>query len=309
MSAFLDYWGKHAARPALIWVDRCGRHRLLPYSHFADRAARFAGLLNGLGLATGESVAVLLRPVPEWWEVAAGAMRAGVPFAPMPGGAPDGDRLRAAGAAVVVVDDAHLEPALALRRAGVVRYVVCVGGLPHAEAMNYRAMMFLAGTEPAPAPPDSPVLLAEDERYSHADLRRLADELGLAWLDRHRDDLHLSLTPRHTAAGVLLGMIEPWSAGAAILVDETDGDPTRIRGLLERFPVTTFSAPGSSYVDLDRTGLRGLRNSSLRRVLATGAQPDADAARAWFREKGLWIHPGPAPVEAPTTCATFPGAF
>ncbi|MFD4196342.1 AMP-binding protein [Amycolatopsis thermoflava] len=309
MSAFLDYWGKHAGRPAMIWVDRCGRDRLLPYSHFADRAARFAGLLNGLGLATGESVAVLLRPVPEWWEVAAGTMRAGVPFAPMPGGVPDADRLRAAGAAVVVVDEAHLEPALALRRTGAVRHVVSVGGLPHAEAMNYQAMMFLAENEPAPAPPDSPVLLAEGERYSHADLRRLADELGLAWLDRHRDDLHLSLTPRHTATGVLLGLIEPWSAGAAILVGETGCDPARLRGLLERFPVTTVSAPGSSYVDLARTDLRGLRNSSVRRVLATGAQPDAGAARAWFRQTGLWIHPGPAPAEMLTTCATFPGAF
>ncbi|GAB3003285.1 AMP-binding protein [Amycolatopsis acidiphila] len=309
MSAFLDYWGECAGRPAMVWVDRAGNHRLLPYSHFAGCAARFAGLLDDLGLATGESVAVLLPPVPEWWEVAAGAMRAGVPFAPMPCGVLDGDRLRAAGAAVLVVDEAHLEPALALRRAGGVRHVICVGDLPHAEAMNYRAMMFLAETEHEPAPPGGPVLLAGDESYSHADLRRLAVGLGLAWLDRRRDDLHWSLTPRHTAAGVLLGLIEPWSAGAAILVDETGGDPMRVRGLLERFRVNTISAPGSSYVELAGTDLRGLRNSALRRVLATGAQPDAGAARAWSRQTGLWIHPGPAPAAALTNCATFPGAF
>lgn len=309
MSAFLDYWGKHEGRPAMVWVDRAGRHRLLPYSHFADRAARFAGLLADLGLAPGESVAVLLPPVPEWWEVAAGTLRAGVPFAPMPCGEPDGDRVRAAGAAVVVVDEAHLEPALALRRAGVVRHVLCVGGLPHAEAMNYRAMMFLSEPHHEPVPAAGPVLLTGDERHSHAELGQLADGLGLAWLDRSHDDLHWSLTPRHTATGVLLGLIEPWSAGAAILVGETGGDPTRVRGLLARFPVTTMSAPGTSYVELAATGARGLRNSSLRRVLATGAQPDADAARTWFRQTGLWIHPGPAPAAELTTCATFPGAF
>ncbi len=292
----------------MVWVDRAGHHRMLPYSHFAGSAARFASLLGDLGLARGESVAVLLPPVPEWWEVAAGTIRAGVPFAPMPGGEPDGDRLRCAGAAVVVVDEARLEPALALRRAGGVRHVVCVGGLPHAEALNYGAMMFLAEPDREPEPAAGPVLLTGDETYSNADLGRLADELGLAWLDRNHDDLHLSLAPRHTATGVLLGLIEPWSAGAAILVDETGGAPIRVRDLVERFSVTTMSAPGASYAELAATGVRGLRNSSLRRVLAIGAQPDA-AACAWFRQTGLWIHSGPAPAAALTTCATFPGAF
>lgn len=293
----------------MVRVDRAGRHRLFSYAHFADRAARFACVLDDLGLATGESVAALLPPVPEWWEVAAGTMRAGVPFAPMPCGEPDGDRLRSAGAAVVVVDEARLEPALALRRAGAVRHVLCVGGLPHAEALNYRAMLFLTEPDHEPEPADGPVLVIGDETYRHTDLGCLADELGLAWLDRSHDDLHWSLTPRHTAAGVLLGLIEPWSAGAAILVGEAGGDPARVRDLVARFPVTTMSAPGPSYVELAATGARGLRNSSLRRVLATGAQPDADAARTWFRQTGLWIHPGPAPAAAPTTCATFPGAF
>lgn len=309
MRSFLDYWGEHGDRPAMVRVDRAGRRRLLPYSHFAGRAVRFACLLDDLGLATGESVAVLLPPVPEWWEVAAGAVRGGFPFAPMPYHAPDGDRLRSAGAAVLVVDEAHLEPALALRRAGAVRYVICVGGLPHAEAMNYQAMMFLTETNHRPVPVAAPVLLTGDGSHGPADLRRLVDGLGLAWLDRSPGDLHLSLTPRHTATGVLLGMLEPWSAGAAILVDESGDTPTRVRALLERFPVTTMTAPGASYVELAATDVRGLRNSSLRRVLATGAQPGAGAARTWFRQTGLWIHPGPAPTAELTTCATFPGVF
>lgn len=104
----------------MIWARRDGRHRLLTFGHFADRAKRFANLVANLGVAAGESVVVLLPRVPEWWEVAAGAMRAGVPFAPVPHGAgATGLTAHAttAAAGILVVDEAHLEVALAARRA------------------------------------------------------------------------------------------------------------------------------------------------------------------------------------------------
>lgn len=297
-SAFLDTWADCVGRPAMIWARRDGRHRLLTFGRFADRAKRFANLVANLGVAAGESVVVLLPFVPEWWEVAAGAMRAGVPFAPVPHGAGATGltaHATAATAGILVVDEAHLEAALATRRAcPSVRHVLCVGGLPRAEAVNYQAVMHLEDPEHEPVVPRDPVLLtgtAPVSAHGHAELLREWAGPGLAWLDRRPDDLHWNGIPRETVAGFLLGLVEPWSAGAAILVDENGDDQHRT--LLDRFPVTTVSAPGSWYTELAGPELRSLRHSALRRVLATGSQPDADVARVWSRETGLWIRPGP----------------
>lgn len=301
---FMDTWADRAARPAMVWVRRDGRHRLLTFGHFADRVERFANLLANLGVAAGESVVVLLPFVPEWWEVAAGAMRAGVPFAPVPCGAGAAGltaKATAATAGVLVVDEAHLEAALATRRAcPSVRHVLCVGGLPRADAVNYHAVMHLEEPEHEPVVPGDPVLItgtAPVSGHGRTDLLREWADLGLERLDLRTDDLHFNGIPRETVAGFLLGLVHPWSAGAAILVDETGGDQDR--ALLERFPVTTVSAPGSWYAELAAAESGSLRHSALRRLLATGGQPDAGVAQAWFRETGLRIHPGPVRAESP----------
>lgn len=298
----------------MIWVRRDGWHRVLTFGHFAVRAKRFANLLANLGVATGESVVALLPFVPEWWEVAAGAMRAGVPFAPVPDNAGATGlvaHVTAASAGILVVDEPHLEAALATRRAcPSVRHVLCVGGLPRAEAVNYRAVMRLEDPDHESVTPRDPVFLTGTARVSahgHAELLREWAELGLTWLDRRPDDLHWNGIPRETVAGFLLGLVEPWSAGAAILVDENGDDQDRT--LLDRFPVTTVSAPSSWYAELAGPELGSLRHSALRRVLATGSQPDADVARVWSRETGLRIHSGPVRAEPPVGRTTFPGAY
>lgn len=298
----------------MIWVRRDGRHRLLTFGHFADRAKRFANLLASLEVAAGESVVVLLPFVPEWWEVAAGALRAGVPFAPVPHGAgPTGltAHATAATAGILVVDEAHLETALATRQAcPSVRHVLCVGGVPHAEAVNYQAAMHLEDPNHEPVVLRDSVLLtgtAPVSAHGEAEFSREWADLGLVWLDRRPDDLHWNGIPRETAAGFLLGLVEPWSAGAAILVDENGDDQDGT--LFDRFPVNTVSAPGSWYAKLAGPELESLRHSALRRVLATGSPLDADVARAWFRDTGLWIHPGPVDGWPPVGCTTFPGAY
>lgn len=294
-SGLADAWVGFGARPAMVWVRRDGRPRVLTFAHLADRVRRFANLLANLGVAAGESVVVQLPNVPEWWEVAAGAMRAGVSVAPVPhdaGAAGLTDRAAATTAGIVVVDAAHVEDGLATRRAcPSVRHVLCVGGLPRADAVNYHAVMHLEEPDDAPVVPRDPVLITgtgqEVSAHGRTDLLRVWAELGPARCASRPGDLHWNGTPRETVTGFSLGLVQPWSAGAAILVDETGCDT---RALLERFPVTTVSAPGSWYAELAGPGSGNLRRSALRWALATGSRPDEDVVRAWFRETGLRIH-------------------
>jgi acyl-coenzyme A synthetase/AMP-(fatty) acid ligase len=315
---FLDRWAERGERPAMLWVARDGRRCLRTYEHFSHRAKRFANLLGDLGIGAGEPIAVLLPRVPEWWEVAAGALRAGVPLAPIAPGAGLAARVNAVAATALVIDGARLDLAREVRdECPSVRHVICAGGLPAADAVNYRAGIHLADAEheAVAAPTASVLLTAGDEgtvvAHGDDDLAGVRDRLGAAWLDRRAGDLHWNLTPRHTVAGTVFGLFEPWSAGAAILVDEAGGTggTARIAALLERLPVTTVSAPAAFFERLTASELRRLRGGALRRVLATDTALHRKTGRAWLREAGLWIHPGPAPAEMPVGCATFPGAY
>ncbi|MCL5958682.1 MAG: AMP-binding protein, partial [Chloroflexi bacterium] len=61
-------WAEDPAKRAMLWVDEHGAKRDLTFRHFADQSSKLADGLRALGIKRGDSVLVIIPPVPEWWE-------------------------------------------------------------------------------------------------------------------------------------------------------------------------------------------------------------------------------------------------
>ncbi|WP_281420794.1 AMP-binding protein [Saccharopolyspora endophytica] len=255
-------------RTAMVYSGPDGV-RCLTFGHFADRSRRFAVTLAELGITSEHSVAIHLASIPEWWEVAAGSIRAGVPFSTVPPGHSLSDWVNFTRAEVVIVEREALKEAVALREEGSVRFVILVEEMPQPDTLRYQTMLFLADpdgcVDSAPDTQAQVVLLDENGTRDPAQLDLDASVLGLDQFDREEADLHWNLVPRHQATGVLLGLLEPWSAGAAVLVDGCGSD---VEQVLSRFPVTTVSAQRSFF--FARNSVAG---NSVRNVLVVDPQP------------------------------------
>ncbi|OZM75456.1 AMP-binding protein [Pseudonocardia sp. MH-G8] len=274
-SVFYAEWERWRERPAMVWVPRVGPPLLRTVGHFSDMARRVANVLDGLGVTPDDRIALALPPVPEWWELAAGAAHAGVPFAPLPegGGMPDlVAAVRAVAATVLVVDGARSELVQAVREGcpsvrRVIRVrgssVPAMGGVVDYGSAIWAVMHSSDSDHDAP-PSRGPVVLTHDDAATvtargYEEIREAQDRLAARRWTRPKPDLHLNLVPSHTLAGVVFALFEPWSAGAAILVDEIAADLTastdsgtvaRVAALVDRFPVSTLSVPASAHAAL-----------------------------------------------------------
>lgn len=255
----LDKWRD---RTAMVYSGPDGVRRLT-FGHFADRSRRFAVTLAELGITSKHSVAIHLALVPEWWEIAAGSIRCGVPFSTVSPGYSLSDWVNLTRPEVVIVAREALKEAVALREEGLVRFVILVEEMPEPDTLRYQTMLFLADpdecVDSAPDAQSQVVLLDETGTRDQAQLDLDASVLGLDQFDREEADLHWNLIPRHQTTGLLLGLLEPWSAGAAVLVDSCGSDAEQV---LIRFPVTTVSAQRPFFAT--RTAVAG---NSVRNVL------------------------------------------
>ncbi|WP_243794429.1 AMP-binding protein [Saccharopolyspora gloriosae] len=255
-------------RTAMVYSGKNGVRRL-SFGYFSGRSRRFAVTLEELGITSEYSVAIHLAPIPEWWEVAAGSIRAGVPFSTVPPGHSLTDWVNFTRAEVVVVAREALREAVALREGGFVRFVILVEEMPQPDTLRYQTMLFLADpdefVDSAPDEKTQVVMLDETGTRDQAQLDLDASVLGLDQFDREETDLHWNLVPRHQAAGVLLGLLEPWSTGAAVFVDGCDNGAQHV---LSRFRVATVSTQSPCFAT--RTAVA---DNSVRNVLVVDNQP------------------------------------
>ncbi|WP_228430487.1 acetate--CoA ligase [Baekduia soli] len=291
--------GPGAGRVALRWLGRDGTRVDLTYAELTDRAARFAGLLQELGVQRGERVFALAGRIPELYVAALGTLRHGAVFCPLFsafGPEPVRVRLQRGDARVLVTTRE-------LHERKVADLVDGLSGLRHvllAEDLPAR----LAAATPAPmaaTEPDDPALLhftsgttGTPKGALHAHRAVVAHHATSALaLDLHEDDVFWCTADPGWVTGTSYGIIGPLTRGVTVVVDEAEFDADRWYATLARERVNVWYTAPTAIRMLMRAGeeARGDHDLGALRLTASVGEPlAADAVRWGRRVLGHEIH-------------------
>lgn len=287
-------------RMALKWINRRRETQCFTYAQLADKAARAAAVLSGLGIGAGDVVAVLLPKLPEFHFIALGCWKIGAVFSPMfaPfGPAPIGSRLEL-GHARLLITTADL-------------YAHRVH--PHRDHLPDLKTVVLVGADGAAAPVAGAQCLAT--LMEQADPQSLASALTLRSSPAF---LHFTSGTTGTPKGVLhphravlahvvtghkvfglseadvfwctadpgwvtstaYGIIAPLVCGATLISDEGELEPRRWYGILHDEKVTAWYTTPTAIRTMMRYGAalaRSYRENSLRVAASVGEPLNAEA--------------------------------
>jgi len=295
---------RHAAGPraghvAVRWLRRDGAVEHATYAELAQRTARVAGALRGLGVGPGDAVFTLLGRVPEQHLAALGAWRARAVYAPLYaayGPEPVRERLhRGHGRALVTTLARYRRKVAPIRdQLPGLTHVLLVGtpaGDPPPGTAWFEELVDAAPAEaeiPA-TDPEAPAVLhftsgttgtpkgavhVHDAVVAHHATAAAAFDLG-------PDDVFWCTADPGWVTGTSYGIIAPLTHGATSVVDEGDFDARRWWSVLAEQRVTVWYTSPTALRLLRRAGpdlLAGLDLSALRLVASVGEPLDPDLA-------------------------------
>jgi acetyl-CoA synthetase/medium-chain acyl-CoA synthetase len=314
----VDRFAGETARPALEYRDASGQDHLYSFAEMSEGIHRFASVLESLSVGAGESLLVLLPPMPEWQFTVVGALAAGVVAIPTSIGALDADELRRRAqhseAVAIVTLSEHvplldaLAPELpALRHRMVVREGGEAIGSPWLDlhdamaaadpACSGRAtrledpalVFYTSGTS------GTPKGVLHSHAYPYAAARQ-----GPLWHGLREHDRFWPTTGFAKAAFV------PWACGASIIVTRTRASPARQLELLRDLAPDVFCSPPSDYRAMLQEDLSRLRGLPLRECIAAGEPLNPKVLEAWRDATGLVIRDGYGQSEAGLLVANGP---
>ncbi len=287
---------------AVRWLGRRLERRDITYRQLADLSGRAAAVLAGLGLAPGDTVAVLMDRVPELYSAALGIWKAGGVYCPLfaafgPG--PIKARLEVGRARVLIASEELYLRKVAPGRAGLpqLEHVLLLGEdggsvRPHDGCSDFRAL--LAATPPVgpvATTPDSPAFLhftsgttgtPKGALHTHrAVLAHLVTARAVFGLGEA--DIFWCTADPGWITSTAYGVIAPLAAGATVLVDEADVEPRRWYGILHDEKVTAWYTTPTAIRTMMRFGAalaRSYRENSLR-VVASVGEPLNGEAVSW----------------------------
>jgi len=298
-----------AGRGEKIAVRCLGAHgepRLLRYADLAEASSRFAAVLTGLGIQPGDTVALLLRRVPELFIATLGALKAGAvvcPLFPTFGPGPIRSRLALSQARLLVAAEDLYARKVAAQRPALpeLEHVVLVGeggaatAPAGADVLDYATL--LAAAVPAPAPVATrsldPALLhftsgttGTPKGVVHSHRAVLAHFLtGREMFGLGPDDVFWCTADPGWITGTTYGIIAPLACGATVLADEADVNPRRWYGILADEKVTVWYTTPTAIRAMMRYGAalaRSYRGTSLRVAASVGEPLNAEAV-LWGR--------------------------
>ncbi|MGH8869874.1 MAG: acetate--CoA ligase [Actinomycetes bacterium] len=296
--------GPDAGLVALRCLAKDGTVSETTYAELTRLAARFAGVLDGLGVRPGERVYLLTGRVRELYVALLGGLRAGAAVCPLFsafGPEPIAQRLLLGDARVLVTTAALYEAKVAGIRDRVpgLRFVLVVDPGPDGPP---------PGTLPLPgllaaAPEDRPVVPTRPE-----DMALLHFTSGTTGRPKGAVHVHEAVVAHHLTARLVLGLrpgdvfwctadpgwvtgtsygvIAPLACGVTVLVDEAEFDVARWYRTLADHRVTVWYTAPTAIRRLMRAGADVARAhdlSALREVASVG-EPLNPEAVLWGRE-------------------------
>jgi acetyl-CoA synthetase len=290
-------------RVALRFVRRGGQVEELTFAGLREETARFAALLERLGVERGERVFALAGRIPELYAAALGTLRHGAVFCPLFaafGPEPIHTRMEIGAAKVLVTT-----PALYKRKVAPLRdrlpsleHVLLTGPADKCPEGTASLAESLADcpTDGAPAEtrPEDPALLHFTSGTTGKPKGALHAHEAVVWhrysarvaLDLRPDDVFWCTADPGWVTGVSYGIVGPLTNGVTTLVDEGELDAERwYRTIAEQRVTVWYTAPTAIRL-LMRIGAEVARAhdlSSLRHVTSVGEPLNPEAVR-WGRE-------------------------
>ncbi|MGV0738424.1 AMP-binding protein [Mycobacterium syngnathidarum] len=302
-------------RTALWIVEEDGSERQVTFAEMAQRSGRVAAWLQGLGVAKGDRVLLMLGNQVELWEAMLAIAKLGAVIMPTTGalGPADlSDRIARGGARFVIANVAdavkfagvpgdYVRIAVGETSAGWHRYADGYDAAPrHFEACTTvddpMLIYFTSGTTSKPK-------LVEHSQVSYS----VGHLTTMAWIGVKPGDVHLAISSPGWAKHAWSCFFAPWIAEATIFVyNYARFDASALLGQLRRANVNTFCAPPTVWRMLIQADL-GERPEGLREILGAGEplNPDviAQVEKAW----GLTIRDGFGQTETSLLIGNTPG--
>jgi acetyl-CoA synthetase/medium-chain acyl-CoA synthetase len=328
VSDVIERWAQDRSKLAMLWVGPDGEERRLTFAWFADRAARFANALGGLGVPAGATVFVMLPRIPEWWEAFLGSIKGNHVFAPGTCLLTAKDleyRIEAAEARVVITDaenaakvDEALEARGGAAEARVIRICTDRAGAPEgwlsfADLLENASPVFRG---PRPASSDPSLVFFTSGTTGHPKMvlhtqssYAIGHEVtGRYWLDDGPDDLHWTISDTGWAQAAWSNVFGPWRQGAAVFIRDLRGrfDPVDSLEMLARYPITTFFAPPTAFRLLVQEPLSRYRFPALRHTTGAGEPVNPELVSAWRDGTGFTIYECYGQTETVLLTAVFP---
>jgi acetyl-CoA synthetase len=309
---------RHAAGPrhdhlAIRWLGKHGTVRDFTYAQLATLSARFANVLQGLGVAAGDRVYTLTGRIPELYVAALGTLKNRSVFCPLFsafGPEPIQQRLAiGAGKVLVTTETLYNRRKVADLRAALpsLEHVLLIGdeGAPTAipQTRDFHTLMHSAGEhfDIAPTDPEDMALLhftsgttGKPKGAVHVHEAVVAHyATGKYALDFHPDDVFWCTADPGWVTGTSYGIISPLTHGITSVIDEADFDAERWYGILQDQRVSIWYTAPTAVRMMMKVGTDVIRNydlSSLRFIASVG-EPLNPEAVVWGQDAfGLPIH-------------------
>jgi benzoate-CoA ligase len=282
-------------------------HRTLTYRQLADRVARFAAALRGLGLRREERVLIALTDTIDWPTAFLGCLKAGIVAVPVNTLLTEDDyrfMLADSRARCLVVSEV-LFPRFEklIGQCSDLDHVIVSGDNPH----GYRLFEDLIGAdEPeattAPTGPDDIAFWLytsgstgkpKGAVHVHASLKLTADLYGTPIVGLTEHDVVHSVAKLFFAYGLGNAMTFPLMVGATIVLNPDRPTPDGVAALLRKYPVTVFFGVPTFYAAfLASPSAPAKSEMKLRRCQSAGEALPENVARRFLERYGVEISDG-----------------
>jgi benzoate-CoA ligase len=291
-----------ADKPAFIDGSRS-----LTYRQLANRVARFAAALRGLGIHREERVLIALTDTVDWPAAFLGCLKAGIIAVPVNTLLTEDDyrfMLEDSRAKALVVSEV-LFPRFApiIKQCPDLEHVIVSGENPH----GYRLFEDVIGAD-EPEPYTAPTT-ADDMAFwlytsgstgkpkgavhVHASLKLTADLYGTPVVGLKESDVVYSVAKLFFAYGLGNAMTFPLSVGATVVLNPERPTPDAVAALLRRHPVSVFFAVPTFYAAFLASANAPKREElKIRRCISAGEALPEEIARRWEDRYGVGISDG-----------------
>jgi acetyl-CoA synthetase len=310
--------GPEASRVAIRWLGKDGARVELTYAALERETARFANLLEALGVRAGDRVFGLCPRIPELYVAALGALRVRAIFSPLFsafGPEPLAQRLKLGEGRFLVTTERLYRRKIVELRASLpaLQHVILIGdardpdGAPRATAvegtLDWRTRMSAQSDRHVipETDPETPALLHFTSGTTGTPKGALHvhgavvthHATGKLALDLHPGDVFWCTADPGWVTGTSYGIVAPLTNGVTMLVDEAELDVPRWYRILDEEKVQVWYTAPTAIRMLMRAGLEPLRGRDLSslRFLASVGEPLNPEAVVWGREAfGLPFH-------------------